>query len=77
MGEHIYHERIALKYKMLKFLLSLRCAAHRGDHLVIEYLGKIETEIKNTSGCLSGAQMSSNHEKNSVRKSRYTLPEDD
>ena len=71
MGEHIYHERIALKYK----ILSLRCGAHRRDslhrgdclcrdHFVIEYLGENETEIENTLGYLSGAQMGSNHEKN-------------
>ena len=39
------------------------CAAHRGDHFVIEYLGEIETEFENTLGCLSVAQMGSNHEK--------------
>ena len=41
--------------------LSLRYNAHGGDHFVIEYLGENKTE--NTSGCLSGAQMGSNHEK--------------
>ena len=30
---------------------------------VIEYLGEIETEIKNTLACLSGAQICLNHEK--------------
>ena len=64
MGEHIYYARIALKYKMLKFLLTLRCAAHCEDPFVIEYLGEIETEFKNTLGCLSGAKMDSNHERN-------------
>ena len=39
---------------------SLRCAARGGDHFLIEYLGKIETEFKNTLGCLSGAQIGSN-----------------
>ena len=41
---------------------------------MIEYLGEIETEFENTLGCLSGAQMGSNHEKNRGRKSRDTLP---
>ena len=36
---------------------SPRCDAHRGDHFVIEYLRKIETEFENTLGGLSGAQM--------------------
>ena len=30
--------------------------------------------FKNTLGCLSGAQMGSNHEKNRGRNSRDTLP---
>ena len=34
------------------------------SNFVIEYLGQIETEFENTSACLSGAQMGSNHEKN-------------
>ena len=33
------------------------------SNFVIEYLGEIETEFENTSACLSGAQMGSNHEK--------------
>ena len=41
---------------------SLGCIAHRGDNFVIEYLNEIETELENTLACLSGAQMSSNHE---------------
>ena len=44
------------------------------SNFVIEYLGKIETEFKNTLACLSGAQMGSNHEKTGGRKSRDTLP---
>ena len=40
--------------------LSQRCAVHREEHFVIDYLGKIETEFENTLACLSGAQ---NHEK--------------
>ena len=77
MVEHIYHERIALQYKMLEVLLSLqrlspRYDAHRRDHFVIKYLGR--NEIENTFGCLSGAQMGSNHEKNRGRKSCDTLP---
>ena len=47
---------------------------HCGYHFVIEYLGEIETEFKNTVACLSGAQMGLNHEKNGDRKSRDTLP---
>ena len=30
---------------MKKFFLSHRWAAHRWNHFVIEYLGKIETEL--------------------------------
>ena len=48
--------------------------AHWGDHFVIEYLGENETEIENTLGCLSGAQMGMNHEKNKGQKSRDKLP---
>ena len=46
------------------------------SNFVIEYLGKIETELENTLACLSGAQMGSNHEKiqNWGRKSCGTLP---
>ena len=33
-----------------------------------------QTELENTSGCLSGAQMGSNHEKNMAQKSCDTLP---
>ena len=39
---------------------------HCGYHLVIEYLGEIETEFKNTFACLSGAQMGLNHEKKEI-----------
>ena len=39
------------------------------SNFVIEYLGKIETEFENTSACLSGAWMGSNHEKNGGQKS--------
>ena len=42
------------------------------SNFVIEYLGEIETEFENTLACLSGAQMSSNHEKTGGRKSRDT-----
>ena len=31
------------------------------SNFVIKYLGKIKTEFENTSPCLSGAQMGSNH----------------
>ena len=41
---------------------------------MIEYLSEIETEFKNTLGCLSGAQMFLNQEKNGGRKSRDKLP---
>ena len=33
------------------------------SNFVIEYLGEIETEFKNTLACLSVSQMGSNHEK--------------
>ena len=46
-----------------KICWSPRCAAHRRDHFVIEYLGKIETELENILACLSGAQMDLNYEK--------------
>ena len=46
------------------------------SNLVIEYLGKIETEFDNILVCLSGAQMGSNHAKNGGRKSHDTLPFD-
>ena len=44
------------------------------SNFVIEYLGEIETEFENTLAYLSGAQMSSNREKNEGRKFRDTLP---
>ena len=44
------------------------------SNFLIEYLGKIETEFKNTLACLSEAQMGLNHEKNRGRKSCDTLP---
>ena len=44
------------------------------SNFVIEYLGEIKTEFKNTLTCLSGAQMGSNHEKAGGHKSRDTLP---
>ena len=44
------------------------------SNFVIKYLGEIETEFENTSACLSGAQMGSNHEKTGVQKSCDTLP---
>ena len=56
------------------FFLSQRCAAHRGDHFVIEYLGEIETEFKNTLACLSGAQTGPNHENMEVENLVNTLP---
>ena len=40
-------------------------------NFVIKYLGEIETEVKNTLACLSGAQMRSNQEKNWGRKSPF------
>ena len=43
------------------------------SNLVIEYLGKIETDFEKNLACLSGAWMGSNHEKNGDRKSRDTL----
>ena len=39
----------------------------------IEYLGEIATKFENTLACLSGAWMSSNHEKNGGKKFRDTL----
>ena len=48
--------------------ISPRYEAHHGDQFVIEYLGEIETEFENTLGCLSEAQMGSNHEKKSGSK---------
>ena len=33
---------------------------------MIEYLDDIKTKFENTLGCLSGAQMGLNHEKNKV-----------
>ena len=53
---------------------SPRWDAHPGDHFFIEYLGEIETEFKNNLGCLSEAQMGSNHDKNRGQKSCDTLP---
>ena len=44
----------------MKFVLSPRCAAHRGDNFVIEYLDEIKTEFENTLACLAGAQMGLN-----------------
>ena len=44
------------------------------SNFVIEYLGEIETEFKNTSACLSGAQMGRIMKKTGGRKSRDTLP---
>ena len=44
------------------------------SNFVIEYLGEIETEFENTSACLSGAQMGSNHEKNWRSKISWHTP---
>ena len=48
--------------------------AHRGVFFLFEYLGKIETEFENTLGCLSGAQMGSNDEKNRRSKNLWHTP---
>ena len=40
----------------------------------IEYLREIETKLKNTLACLSGARLGLTHEINGGRKSRDTLP---
>ena len=42
--------------------------------LWIEYLREIETKLKNTLACLSGARLGLTHEINGGRKSRDTLP---
>ena len=49
----------------LKFWLSgvMHTAGSNFLNFVIEYLGKIEIELENTSACLSGAQVGSNHGK--------------
>ena len=44
------------------------------SYFVIEYLGEIETEFKNTLACLSGAEMGSNHEKNWRSKISWRTP---
>ena len=54
--------------------LTPRYDAHQGALYQYEYLSKIETKFENTSPCLSGAQLGSNHEKNGGQKSRVTLP---
>ena len=54
-----------------ELISAVYCTPRRS---LIEYLGEIETELKNTLDCLSGAQMGSNHEQNRGRKSRDTLP---
>ena len=55
--------------------LTYRWDAHHGVFsFKFEYLGDIETEFENTLAWLSGAQMSSNNEKNRGNKSRDTLP---
>ena len=66
---------------MLGLIFLLRGVMHIAHHMsrkfsnvVIEYLGEIETEFKNTLACLSGAQMGSKHGKSGGRKSCDTLP---
>ena len=54
--------------------MSLRCALHCEDNIVIEYLNEIENEFENTAVCLSRAQMGPKNEKNRDQKSRDTLP---
>ena len=54
--------------------MSLRCALHCEDNIVIEYLNAIENEFENTAACLSRAQMGPKNEKNRDQKSRDTLP---
>ena len=44
------------------------------SNFVIEYLGKIKTELENTSACLSGAQMGLNHGKNWRSKISWHTP---
>ena len=44
--------------------LNLRCAAHHRNNFVNESLDEIETEFENSSACLSGAHIGTNHEKN-------------
>ena len=48
--------------------------AHCRYYFVIAYLGEIETEFKNTLGCLSGAQVGAYHEKNKGKTFCDTLP---
>ena len=43
-------------------------------NFVIEYLGEIETEFKNTLACLLGAQIGSNHEKKWRSKISWHTP---
>ena len=53
--------------------LTLSYVARRGHNFEIEYLREIKTKFENTLACLSGAQMSLNHEKTGGRKSWDTL----
>ena len=46
-----------------EIFLSLRCALHCEDNIVIEYLNEIENEFENTAACLSRAQMGPKNEK--------------
>ena len=67
-----------MKEKILSVKFWLHSVMHTVEsnfsNLVIEYLGKIETEFENILVCLSGAQTGSNHAKNGGRKSCDTLP---
>ena len=44
------------------------------SNFVIEYLGEIEKEFKNTLACLLGAQMGSNHAKKWRSKISWHTP---
>ena len=69
-GEHRDHLRSVMH--TVDMISALCCTSQRS--FVIEFLGEIETDSENTLGCLSGAQMGLNQEKNRGQKSRDTLP---
>ena len=80
----VFSNSVSISPRYSNFWKALRCASHRGVKLhtaesifssfVIEYLGEIETEFKNTLACLSGAQMGSNREKNWRSKISWHTP---
>ena len=68
-------------FDLIRLKFWLRSVMHTAklnfSMFVIEYLGEIKNEFENTLACLSGAQTSSNHEKNWRLKISWHTPFND